>query len=69
MITIIGMKLPDNCEECRFSILMRDDVYCTAMNGETTILFEDDWHLKRTDRCPLVDAGFPEYCRHCGKRL
>jgi hypothetical protein len=48
----IDMEMPQNCEQCRFSILQRDDVYCTAMTG-TTLLYEDNWHLKRVDRCPL----------------
>lgn len=59
MLTIVGMKMPENCEQCRFSVLMRDDVYCIAMNGETPVLYEDDWHIKRPDRCPLVEVYFP----------
>ena len=48
----IDMEMPQNCEQCRFSILQRYDVYCTAMTG-ATLLYEDDWHFKRVDRCPL----------------
>ena len=49
---LIDMEMPKNCNECRFSILQRDDVYCTAMTGET-LLYEDDWPIKRVSRCPL----------------
>ena len=56
----IDMEMPLNCEQCRFSVLQRDDVYCTAMTG-TTLLYENDWHLKRVDRCPLHKIANPKY--------
>ena len=55
----IDMEMPQNCEQCKFSILQHDDVYCTAMTG-TTLLYEDDWHLKRVDRCPLRKLANPK---------
>ena len=55
----IDMPMPETCEECRFSILQNDDVYCTAMT-DTTLLYEDDWPQKRVDRCPLVLQKEPE---------
>lgn len=55
----IDMEMPQNCEQCRFSILQRDDVYCTAMT-DITLLYEDDWHLKRVDRCPLRKLANPK---------
>ena len=49
----INMEMPKNCEECRFSILKNDDAYCTAIYGDATLLYEDDWPTKRPQRCPL----------------
>lgn len=59
MLTIVGMKMPENCEQCRFSVFMKGEVYCIAMKGETTLLNEEIWDIKRPDRCPLVDVYFP----------
>lgn len=64
MITIVGMKMPENCSECPMQNNYGN--FCVLHDGVPA------HHQSDTDRpswCPLADVSFPEYCRHCGKRL
>lgn len=64
MITIIGMVMPRNCNECPMTNNYEN--ICVLHDG---IPVHQQSNTDRPSWCPLTDVSFPEYCRHCGEKM